>query len=126
MRKYRIVAQDEIDGLAAKIASLIGKEISRMGQVIAIPDGQSSVFDPGPIGQKRKRSPGKRLGGKSMSDWIYESIDLPEFSTSEAAEILKKIIPDWTNPRATDSIRIALRNDPNRFERLPNGKFKKK
>jgi hypothetical protein len=126
MRKYRIIAQDEIDVLAAKVALLVNKEILRMGQIIAIADGQSSPFDIGVGASKRKRSGGKKFGGKSMSDWIYENVMSPEFTPSEAADILHGVIPDWNNPRAADSIRTALKNDLNRFERLPNGKYRKK
>jgi hypothetical protein len=124
MRKYKIIAQDEIDALAARITSLVIKEIGHMGQVIAIPDGSPSLFESDKKAAKRRRS--GKLGGKSMSDWIYESVSASEFSANEAADILRGTIPDWNNPRAADSIRTALKNDPTRFERLPNGKYKKK
>lgn len=124
MRKYRIIAQDEIDAFASKIAALIAKEIGHMGQVINVPDGQPSLFDAGGGSLKNKKASRKKMGGKSMADWIYENVNSPEFTPSEAADILRGIIPDWDNPRAADSVRTALKNDPKRFERLPNGKYK--
>lgn len=126
MRKYRVIGQEEIDGLAARIASLITKEIGHMGHIIAVPDSQSSPFGFGEGLPKRKRLGRKRLGGKSMADWVYENVAMQEFTTTEAVEAISKLIPEWKTSRPVDSIRIALKNDPARFEKLPNGKYRKK
>lgn len=66
------------------------------------------------------------MGGKSMADWIYEKVPMSEFTTKEAVDILKDIIPDWKSARPLDTVRIAMKNDPERFEKIGEGKYKKK
>jgi hypothetical protein len=126
MKKYRIIAQDDIDALAERVAAFVAKEVGHMGHLMTMPEASASLFDVHEGAPRRKRQAGKRFGGKSIADWIYESVSMSEFSPSDAAEVLKGLIPDWATPRAVDSIRVALIRNPEKFEKLENGKYKKK
>lgn len=123
MRKYRLIGQEEIEALAVRISLSITKEIQHLGTIITIPDNQPAPFGTEGHQIKRRR---KRMGGKSMADLIYENVNQPEFTTKEVAEILGGIIPDWKTPRPLDSVRTAMKNDPDRFEKISEGKYRKK
>jgi hypothetical protein len=124
MRKYRVIRQEEMEGLAARISAFAIKEIQRLGTVMTISDSQAALFES--EGIKRKRQTRRRMGGKSMADWIYEIVPVEEFTTKEAAEYLEGRVPDWKSSRPLDTIRVAMNNDPVRFEKLGDGKYKKK
>ena len=99
------------------------KELARIMDELheLISDSSEITFEP-----KGEAIPEKDLGenigrGKpTIGNLIMERVKLEKFSPRQVLEIIAPLYPS-NNPRLIDSIRTALRNDRDRFQKTADG-----
>lgn len=115
MGKYYVLSESQVERLAETIKAAILKGVKPLNLPDDEPGGSRTV----------RRATARGTGGrKRLSQVVYENMGQEPFTTKEAFDKIRGQY-EFKGARGLDSIRTSLASD-SRFERLDDGRFKKR